>query len=198
MNIKVRIIARKIVFCYFFEQYFFTLSGKKTALLEEVEKIAQHMHDPETPNIVLAEKMDANYYSASDEEVAYIIKRFFENQWKEEEIKVDPDREYIKLIAPLFWKYEPIVRDLVNTYTVSFKFDEMDVLDRVIFVLGYVEWKEMWTPREVMINEMVEFGKRYGDESSSKLLNGIAHKLLSDDGKWWSAWKSPIDLVVIN
>ncbi|MBP6256192.1 hypothetical protein KA405_00265 [Patescibacteria group bacterium] len=34
-----------------------------------------------------------------------------------------------------------------------------------------------------MINEMVEFGKRYGDESSSKLLNGIAHKLLSDDGK---------------
>jgi transcription termination factor NusB len=198
MNIKARIIARKIVFCYFFEQYFFTLSGKKTALLEEVEKIAQHMHDPETPNIVLAEKMDANYYSASDEEVAYIIKRFFENQWKEEEIKVDPDREYIKLIAPLFWKYEPIVRDLVNTYTVSFKFDEMDVLDRVIFVLGYVEWKEMWTPREVMINEMVEFGKRYGDESSSKLLNGIAHKLLSDDGKWWSTWKSPIDRVVIN
>ena len=198
MNIKARIIARKIVFCYFFEQYFFTLSGKKTALLEEVEKIAEHMHDPETPNIVLAEKMDANYYSASDEEVAYIIKRFFENQWKEEEIKVDPDREYIKLIAPLFWKYEPIVRDLVNTYTVSFKFDEMDVLDRVIFVLGYVEWKEMWTPREVMINEMVEFGKRYGDESSSKLLNGIAHKLLSDDGKWWSVWKSPIDRVVIN
>ena len=80
MNIKARIIARKIVFCYFFEQYFFTLSGKKTALLEEVEKIAEHMHDPETPNIVLAEKMDANYYSASDEEVAYIIKRFFENQ----------------------------------------------------------------------------------------------------------------------
>jgi hypothetical protein len=80
MNIKARIIARKIVFCYFFEQYFFALSGKKTALLEEVEKIAQHMHDPETPNIVLAEKMDANYYSASDEEVAYIIKRFFENQ----------------------------------------------------------------------------------------------------------------------
>ncbi|MBP6256193.1 hypothetical protein KA405_00270 [Patescibacteria group bacterium] len=56
------------------------MSGKKTALLEEVEKIAQHMHDPETPNIVLAEKMDANYYSAYDEEVAYIIKRFFENQ----------------------------------------------------------------------------------------------------------------------
>lgn len=200
MNIKARIIARKIVFCYFFEQYFFVLSGKKSALLDEVEKIAHHMHDPETPDIVLAEKMDENYYSASDEEVAYIIKRFFENQWKEEEIKVDPDRAYIKTIAPLFWKYEPIVRELVNTHTVTFKFDEMDVLDRVIFVLGYVEWKEMGTPREVMINEMVEFGKRYGDESSSKLLNGIAHKLLSEDWKWWWSGdtRSPIDRVVGN
>lgn len=198
MNIKARIIARKIVFCYFFEQYFFTLSGKKTTLLEEIEKIAHHMHDAETKEVVLSEKMDANYYASSDEEVAYIIKRFFENQGQEEEKKVDPDREYIKIIAPLFWKYEPVVRDLVNTHTISFTFDEMDVLDRVIFVLGYVERKELNTPREVMINEMVEFWKRYGDESSSKLLNGIAHKLLSEDGKWWSDWKSPIDRVVIN
>ncbi len=65
----------------------------------------------------------------------------------------------------------------------SFKFDEMDVLDRVIFILGYTEWKEMNSPREVVINEMVEFGKRFGDESSGKLLNGIAHKLLSEDGQ---------------
>jgi transcription termination factor NusB len=198
MNIKARIIARKIVFCYFFEQYFLVLSGKKTALLEDVEKIAVFMPDSETPDIVLADKMNDQYFAETDEEVAYIIKRFFENQWKEEETKVDPDREYIKTIGPLFWKYEPIVHELVNAYTVSFPFEEMDVLDRVIFVLGYAEWKEMWTPREVMINEMVEFWKRYGDESSSKLLNGIAHKLLSDDGKWGSASKSPIDLVVSN
>jgi transcription termination factor NusB len=39
----------------------------------------------------------------------------------------------------------------------------------------------MGTPKEVVINEMVEFGKRYGDESSFKLLNGIAHKLFTPD-----------------
>jgi transcription termination factor NusB len=60
-------------------------------------------------------------------------------------------------MAPCFRKYEPIVRDLVNTYTVTFSFDQMDVLDRVIFVLGYAEYKEMESPKEVVINEMVEF-----------------------------------------
>jgi transcription termination factor NusB len=86
---------------------------------------------------------------------------------------------------------------LVNTYTVSFSFDEMDVLDRVIFVLWYTEFKEMWTPKEVVINEMVEFWKRYGDESSFKLLNGIAHKLFTPPGETPQKI-SPIDLVVGN
>jgi transcription termination factor NusB len=86
---------------------------------------------------------------------------------------------------------------LVNAYTVSFSFDEMDVLDRVIFVLWYAEFIEMWTPKEVVINEMVEFWKRYGDESSFKLLNGIAHKLFTPPGEA-SQKVSAIDLVVGN
>lgn len=49
MNIKSRIVARKIVFCYFFEQYFVALSGEKSAMLEEIDKIAHHMHDADTP-----------------------------------------------------------------------------------------------------------------------------------------------------
>ena len=53
----------------------------------------------------------------------------------------------------------------------------MDLLDRVIFILGVAEYEIMQTPREVMLNEMVEFAKRYGDESSPKLINGIAHHL---------------------
>lgn len=55
----------------------------------------------------------------------------------------------------------------------------MDLIDRVLFVLGYIEYTELRTPKEVMLNEMVELAKRYGDDSSSKLINGIGHKLLS-------------------
>lgn len=193
MNIKSRIVARKIVFCYFFEQYFISLTGQKSSLLEEIDKIAHHMHDTETPEIHIDDVLNKSYYEQTDEEIAYIIQWFFAYQGGEEIKEVDPDRTYIKKMASVFWLYEKQVRDLVNSHTVSFTFDEMDILDRVIFVLWYAEYKEMETPKEVMINEMVELWKRYGDESSSKLINGIAHKLFGGTKD-----TSPIDLVVSN
>ena len=49
----------------------------------------------------------------------------------------------------------------------------MDLMDRVLFILGYIEFVELKTPKEVILNEMVELAKRYGDDSSPKLLNGI-------------------------
>ena len=183
MNIKLRIVARKIIFCYFFEQYFFSLVGKKTSLHEEIEKIAHHMYDADTPPRDLSKVMNRDYYMHIDDEIPYIIKWFFayNGQSLDEIPDIEVDREYIERMAKHFREYEPVVRELVNMHTVTFSFDEMDILDRVIFVLGYTEWKVINSPREVVINEMIEFGKRYGDESSFKLINGIAHKILSDE-----------------
>ena len=39
------------------------------------------------------------------------------------------------------------------------------------------------TPREVLINEMIEIAKRYGDETSPKLINGIGHKMIEQLAK---------------
>jgi len=36
-----------------------------------------------------------------------------------------------------------------------------------------MERKELATPREIVLNEMIELAKRYGDEASAKLINGI-------------------------
>lgn len=37
-------------------------------------------------------------------------------------------------------------------------------MDQSIFLLGYVEWKVLDTPKEVLLNEMIELAKRYSDE----------------------------------
>ncbi|MEI7477699.1 MAG: transcription antitermination factor NusB [bacterium] len=37
----------------------------------------------------------------------------------------------------------------------------------------------MQTPKEVILNEMIELAKKYGDDGSSKLINGILHKILT-------------------
>jgi transcription termination factor NusB len=68
----------------------------------------------------------------------------------------------------------------VNTYTQTFTYDDMDIMDRALFLLWYAEWKALKTPKEIIINELIEIAKRYSDEWSPKLLNGIMHKIISN------------------
>jgi len=77
----------------------------------------------------------------------------------------------------LFERHIDPVRAQVDMYASTFGYDDMDLMDRVIFILGYVEYTQLNTPKEVVLNEMVELAKRYGDESSPKLINGIGHKI---------------------
>jgi transcription termination factor NusB len=60
----------------------------------------------------------------------------------------------------------------------------MDVIDQMIFVLWYTEYTTLGTAKEVLLNEMIEIAKRYGDDASSKLINGIGHKILSGIQPW--------------
>lgn len=43
-----------------------------------------------------------------------------------------------------------------------------------------MEFLELKTPKEIVLNEMIELAKRYGDDQSPKLLNGIGHKVLTE------------------
>jgi transcription termination factor NusB len=54
----------------------------------------------------------------------------------------------------------------------------MDTIDKALFLLGYAEFKVLWTPKEIIINELVELAKRYADDGAAKLVNAIMHKVL--------------------
>jgi transcription termination factor NusB len=68
---------------------------------------------------------------------------------------------------------------LVDSYATTFKYIDMDIIDQSLFLLGYVERKTLWTPKEVIINELIELAKRYSDDWSPKLLNGVMHKIIT-------------------
>jgi len=82
-------------------------------------------------------------------------------------------------ILQRFPTYIATIEKLVNTYVTTFSFDRMDPMDKALFTLGCVEYKEFETPKEVLLNELVELAKRYADPGSSKLINGIMHKILT-------------------
>lgn len=175
MNIKWRINARKILLMYFYEQYFLENAGKKTLLLEDVEKVEKIVQGKSEKEIILQDTMNANYYVDVDAEVWYIVSNHFKKfQWDE------IDWSYIQALWPVFRAYDAQVCEQVNEHAVSFSYDDMDLIDRVLFVLGYMEFLLIKTPKKVVLNEMVELAKRYGDEKSPKLLNGIGHKILTE------------------
>lgn len=188
MDIKARIHARKVTLIYFYEILFFEYMRSNTHVFDDADKVekllnrsplvsAEHLPpkttDPETLSSMMRDMSSPYTPEQFDDNIAYIIRNHFDNIPPE-----NIDIAYIQAVGATFDLYAPQVEEKVNEYATSFTYKQMDLMDRAIFVLWYAEWKELGTPKEVVLNEMIELAKRYGDESSAKLINGIGHKIL--------------------
>lgn len=197
MDIRKRINARKIVLSYFYQHCFFSSLKTKTLPSDHLVPLVNYEDNQQKSSSfldadflkILAEKKQlesewddivqakiATYaeYSDIEEEFPYILKAFFD-QWSEEEVDV----AYVLQVGRALPHYEQELIKKVNQYAKSFEYEKMDNSDQALLLLGYCEYQSLGTPKEVIINEMVELAKRYADEGSPKLINGILHQLLS-------------------
>ncbi len=180
MNVKARINARKIVLSYLYQHCFFVNLIKQDTMITEslfidyIFKTDKGMYDEEKNKFI--EKMQKYLAFYAPEDFKDFVDCFFD-QWAIEDI----DFDYINKVGWNFDKYIKTIEDQVNTYVQTFKYDQMDPLDQAIFLLGYIEWKELDTPKEVLLNEMIELAKRYSDEGAPKLINGIMHKIINNE-----------------
>lgn len=178
MKILQRINARKIVL-WFFYQYLFFDKIKDDKLMKK-EILSMNNIFPSQESYV--EESDAFWElllvyknHSSEEELEYAIRHFFD-KWKHEDI----DMDYLFSMGRNIAKYQKDVVTEVDQYTTSFTYEKMDIIDQAIFLLGYVERKVVKTPKEVLLNELVELAKRYADDGSGKLINWIMHKVFSE------------------
>lgn len=180
MNVHQRINARKIVLSYFYQLCFFqNLLGEDSAIKEalfidnifetQTEKFSQEREN--FLNILKEEYMWWEY----EDWLMYVLNYFF-NEWESDDVDID----YMLRVWVNIDKYRDEIIKKVNWYTSSFTFDQMDVIDQALFILWYVERKELNTPKEVLLNELVELAKRYSDDWSPKLLNGIMHNIIAE------------------
>ena len=110
-----------------------------------------------------------------EDDMPYYLKNFFD-KWDEKDIDVD----YVLKMMWNFEKYVADTKEMVNKYAESFHYEEMDIVDQAIFLLWYSEYQLFETPKEILINEMIELCKRYSDAGSPKLVNGIFDKFLNE------------------
>ena len=197
MDIKKRINARKIVLSYFYQHCFFSSlkekplidgvstpgflkyegeENKKSEFLDAdfLKAVAvKKQADEQWDEVVQAKINTYAEYADIEDEFPYILRAFFD-QRSDEEVEAD----YVLQVGNALPRYEKELIEQVNQHTQSFEYVKMDIMDQVLLLLGYCEYKVLQTPKEVIINEMVELAKRYADEGSPKLINGILHELL--------------------
>ena len=107
-------------------------AGKSHRMISEIDKVTKVVTphpDEDSPEIVLAQKAE-NYYDNIDAEIAYIIQHHF--------AKVDTkniDFLYIEKVASVMDEVYGKTQELVDTFAVTFSFEQMDIMDRVIFTL---------------------------------------------------------------
>lgn len=180
MNVKQRINARKIVLSYLYQHCFFVnlvLQDKvitESLFIDYIFKTDKGMYDREKNKLEEEIKKHLKLYTLED--FKEFIDCFFDERLAE-----DIDFDYISKVGIHFIKYIEEVLQKVNSYAVTFDYKQMDPLDQAIFLLGYTEWKELDTPKEVLLNEMIELAKRYSDDGAPKLINGIMHKIITNE-----------------
>ncbi len=179
MNVGQRINARKIVLWYYYQHCFFSKLENNDIALKDVLDVcnifpSQERYKKEKESLM----REINLYANGDDwrlDIEYYVRIFFD-KWKVEDI----DMDYLFSVGISLHKYRDELIAKVNKYITTFSYDKMDTMHQSLFLLGYVEWKVLDTPKEVLLNEMIELWKRYADEGATKLINGIMHKILSE------------------
>jgi len=166
------------VLSYFYQRCFFHNLWKQNIALSEVLSVqnifASQWDVFEQSKKELLQKIEDELSISNDENLDYFINIFFDKR------KVDEiDMDYVIRVWSAFEQYLSEAIEQINSHTQSFSFFEMNTMNQAIFVLGYVERKVLETPKEILLNELIELAKRYDDEWSPKLINWIMHKIVN-------------------
>lgn len=96
-----------------------------------------------------------------------------------------PDTEFTKSLYGNVLVHTQEAKDLITKFAPDWPLDKIARIDKNILIMGITEMLHSEVPPLVAINEAVELAKEYGDDSSSKFVNGvlsnIAHDIIGKD-----------------
>ncbi|PEI57260.1 transcription antitermination factor NusB [Priestia aryabhattai] len=77
-------------------------------------------------------------------------------------------------------EHQQEIDELLRNHLEKWTLDRVATVDRVILRIGVYEMKyEEEIPTSVTLNEAIELAKTFGDDQSSKFINGVLSKVLT-------------------
>ncbi len=172
MNIKKRIISRKVIFRYFYMKNFVVYFCRNEQNIEEITKIEKDVEYGRFENAEdFLERLDKIYSEDIFEDVEYIRDNVLSKSG-------DIDMIYVSAMIGWYDKYKDTLVELVNKKTNTFLFKEMSSIEQAIFLVAFIEFQTMNTPKNIIINEMIDYAKVFGSKASPKLINAILDKII--------------------
>lgn len=93
-----------------------------------------------------------------------------------EDDQVKRDLFFLNITANLIEHYD-YLKDVIEGKLQGWDFDRLGYIEQAILLVGVAELLSEEADRAVVINEAVEYSKKYADFDSYKLINGVLDKV---------------------
>lgn len=98
------------------------------------------------------------------------------------EIETEDANEYIKDVVKGIKENEDEITKLIEKNLKNdWKIDRISKINLSLLKLGIYEIKYKEIPFKIVINEIVELSKKYGEDASPKFVNGIMASIVKED-----------------
>ena len=120
------------------------------------------------------------YKDIFDQIVNNFSENIFDNILKQRFIDANSRELFGILIKNISTDFENIKKE-IDKYAINWDVNRISLIEKIIIALGVIEYSKINTPKQVVINEYVNFAKLFVNNKAGAFVNGILDKIIKKD-----------------
>ena len=117
------------------------------------------------------------YKDIFDQIINNFSENIFDNILKQRFIDTNSRELFGILIKNISTDFENIEKE-INKYAINWDVNRISLIEKIIIALGVIEYSKINTPKQVVINEYVNFAKLFVNNKAGAFVNGILDKII--------------------
>ena len=117
------------------------------------------------------------YKDIFDQIVNNFSENIFDNILKQRFIDANSRELFGILIKNISTDFENIEKE-INKYAINWDVNRISLIEKIIIALGMIEYSKINTPKQVVINEYINFAKLFVNNKAGAFVNGILDKII--------------------